>query len=228
MAAKICWLSIGARPSEGSSSSSSRGRLISARPIASICCSPPDSVPPRWAARSLRRGNSRNTRSMSASKCDWSVIVAPICRFSSTVMRAKDAAAFRRLGDAQVCDLVRRQAGDVAAVEHDAALARARIAEDGHHQRRLAGAIGADQGDDLAGMDVEIDAFERDDVAVIGLHAAHREQGLGRCAAGAMGGLTLIARPPRALRRFPRLPRRDRRRSPWDRCAPPAACRRRS
>ena len=35
--------SCGARPSEGSSSSSSFGSLISARPIASICCSPPDS-----------------------------------------------------------------------------------------------------------------------------------------------------------------------------------------
>ena len=30
----------GARPSDGSSMSSSRGRAISARPMASICCSP--------------------------------------------------------------------------------------------------------------------------------------------------------------------------------------------
>jgi len=35
----------GARPSEGSSSSSTRGLPISARPIASICSSPPESVP---------------------------------------------------------------------------------------------------------------------------------------------------------------------------------------
>ena len=35
------------RAREGSSSSSRRGRAISARAIASICCSPPDSVPPR-------------------------------------------------------------------------------------------------------------------------------------------------------------------------------------
>ena len=32
-------------PSDGSSSSSSRGLAISARPMASICCSPPDIVP---------------------------------------------------------------------------------------------------------------------------------------------------------------------------------------
>ena len=34
--------STGARPSDGSSSISRRGRAISARPMASICCSPPD------------------------------------------------------------------------------------------------------------------------------------------------------------------------------------------
>src|SRR6476619_1425893 len=35
----------GARPIDGSSSSMIFGRAMSARPIASICCSPPDSVP---------------------------------------------------------------------------------------------------------------------------------------------------------------------------------------
>ena len=37
--------SCGASPSDGSSISSTRGLPISARPIASICCSPPDSEP---------------------------------------------------------------------------------------------------------------------------------------------------------------------------------------
>ena len=40
----------GARPSDGSSSSSTRGEAISARAIASICCSPPESRPARWPA----------------------------------------------------------------------------------------------------------------------------------------------------------------------------------
>ena len=59
-------VSIGARPSDGSSSSSSRGRSISARAIASICCSPPLS-----AAGVLRAplragaGSSSKQRSMS-------------------------------------------------------------------------------------------------------------------------------------------------------------------
>jgi hypothetical protein len=51
MMSKICAMISGARPSVGSSSSSRRGLLISARPIASICCSPPDIVPARWLAR---------------------------------------------------------------------------------------------------------------------------------------------------------------------------------
>ena len=63
---KISRTSSGARPIEGSSSSSRRGRHISARPTASICCSPPERVPPGWRSRSLRRGKIAKTRSRSA------------------------------------------------------------------------------------------------------------------------------------------------------------------
>ena len=207
MASNICRTISGARPSEGSSSSSSRGRLISARAIASICCSPPDSVPPRWSMRCFRSGKSAKTRvEVVVELRAGSATVAPICRFSSTVMREKDAAAFRRLRDAKPGDLVGRQSRDVAAVEDDRAFAGARIAADRHHQRRLAGAVGADQRDDLAFVDVEIDALERHDVAVEGLDAAHGEQG------------ALIARPPLRPSRPPRPRRRDRPRSPSDRC----------
>ena len=44
----------GARPSDGSSSISSFGSLINARPTASICRSPPDMVPARWLRRSFK------------------------------------------------------------------------------------------------------------------------------------------------------------------------------
>src|SRR5581483_3375425 len=106
---KICFTIIGARPSEGSSSSSRRGRLIKARPIASICCSPPESVPPRWPWRCFRIGNSVKTRSRSPAKCVSAATVAPICRFSSTVMRGK----MRRPSGA--CDMPRRTISKVAA-----------------------------------------------------------------------------------------------------------------
>ena len=46
----------------------------------------------------------------------------------------------------------------------------------GHHQRGFAGAVGADQRDDLAVVDVEVDALERHHAAVEGLHAAHGEE----------------------------------------------------
>ena len=54
----ICALTIGASPSEGSSSSSTRGCAISARPIESIWRSPPDSEPASCVRRSRSGGNS--------------------------------------------------------------------------------------------------------------------------------------------------------------------------
>jgi hypothetical protein len=50
--------------------------------------------------------------------------------------------------------------------EPNRALARLRRAADGHQQGRLAGAVGADQGDDLALVHMQIDAAQRLDVAV--------------------------------------------------------------
>src|SRR5260370_1286705 len=52
----------GASPSEGSSINNTVGAVISARPMASICCSPPDNATPGWLPRSARMGNSRWTR----------------------------------------------------------------------------------------------------------------------------------------------------------------------
>ena len=54
--ARISCTISGARPRLGSSSSSRRGDDISARPSASICRSPPESVSARCARRSARRG----------------------------------------------------------------------------------------------------------------------------------------------------------------------------
>ena len=61
----------GASPSEGSSSISRRGRAISARPMASICRSPPDSVEAICARRSCMRGNSLNTSAMRSFWSRW-------------------------------------------------------------------------------------------------------------------------------------------------------------
>ncbi len=89
MISKICSTSSGASPSEGSSSSNTRGLAMSARAIAHICCSPPDKLPARWRARSRNRGNSEKQCSRSASMAARSRRrYAPISRFSSTVMSA--------------------------------------------------------------------------------------------------------------------------------------------
>ena len=55
--------------------------------------------------------------------------------------------------------------------------ARARAAADRHQQGRLAGAVGADQGHDLALADVEVDAVQRLDGAVEGGDAPHLKHG---------------------------------------------------
>ena len=78
---------VGDSPSDGSSMMIRSGLAISDRPIASICCSPPDSVPARWRERSRRRGNSSYTEPISHSprpRC-----CRAIRRFSSTVSEAK-------------------------------------------------------------------------------------------------------------------------------------------
>ena len=176
MASKICRTTSGARPSDGSSSSNSRGRAISARAIASICCSPPESVPPRWPRRCFRRGNSVSTRSRSDVNSDGLGGGGAHLQILQHRHAREDAAAFRRLRELEPRDLVGRHAGDVAAGEFNRALAGARIAADRHHQRGFAGAVGADQRDDLALVDLEIDALERHHAAVEGLHAAHRQE----------------------------------------------------
>ena len=56
MISKFRWTRIGARPIEGSSMRRSFGRAINARPIATICCSPPESVPASCVRRSARSG----------------------------------------------------------------------------------------------------------------------------------------------------------------------------
>src|SRR6202171_5749169 len=58
MVRPICLTITGASPSVGSSSSNSRAPVRSMRPIASICCSPPESLVPWLESRSFRFGNS--------------------------------------------------------------------------------------------------------------------------------------------------------------------------
>ena len=53
---KISWMSLGASPMEGSSSSTSFGSVMSALPTTVICCSPPLTNPAVSFRFSRRRG----------------------------------------------------------------------------------------------------------------------------------------------------------------------------
>ena len=129
----------GASPSSGSSSSSSDGLPISARPIASICCSPPESWLPMLRRRSASAGNrsidalARPARA--AARCDAEVLV--------DVQRRKDLALLRHIADAQTRALEWSQPLDRLAAERDASGMQRRVADHRRQQRRLADAVAA-------------------------------------------------------------------------------------
>jgi ABC-type branched-subunit amino acid transport system ATPase component len=85
----ICLTTIGARPRLGSSSSSSAGRLISARAIASICCSifADMTVEENLQMGTIAIGNRYQKEDLARMYSLMAMV--PICKFSSTVMSAK-------------------------------------------------------------------------------------------------------------------------------------------
>ncbi len=81
----------------------------------------------------------------------------------------EDPATLRRLPDSLADDFVGRNVGDVGALELHPAGARVEQAADGLESGGLAGAVGADQGHDLAAVDLEGDPPEGVDRAVEGV-----------------------------------------------------------
>src|SRR5205823_5166550 len=75
----------GARPSVGSSRSKRSGLVINARPMASICCSPPDRFSPAWALRAASLGKREKTRS----RFQPALAFAATFRFSRTESEGK-------------------------------------------------------------------------------------------------------------------------------------------
>ena len=156
MISKICSTRIGARPIDGSSSIRSFGWLTSvARPMASICCSPPESVP---AICLLRSCQARETFDIRCSRSSFNgtgaerVIVRPSQGFPRTVICEKHAAALRALRQA----IAARScwAGTLSIVVplncDRAGLRACSRPETVFRMVDFAGAVGADQGDDFA------------------------------------------------------------------------------
>ena len=129
----------------------------------------PTACRPAGAVRSRSRGNRSKTRSRSGPIVFWSRVKAPIWRFSRTVRREKIR---RPSGAWPMPGRTSWWAGrlrDVLALEADRALARVEQAADRLERRRLARAVGADERDDLAPADLDRDALEGVDVAVVGV-----------------------------------------------------------
>ena len=113
--------------------------------------------------------------------------------------RGEHALAARHERQAESGDLLGGQPGDVAPVERDATLAGGQQAGDRLQQGRLAGAVGAEQGEQLVALDVDVDAEQHlqrpvrrlDALAgqqvgaeALAAHAAHHQPGADRVAVG--------------------------------------------
>ena len=179
---KISLTTIGASPSEGSSTRRSFGSPTRARPIASICCSPPESVLPSCRRRSPSRGNSAIARSSrrcrSAPLCHR--LNRPSVRFSSTLSVPKMRRSSGNEGDALAEDAVGRQPADALAVERDRAGRRPQPAHDGAQRRGLAGAVAAEDADDLAGIHRKRDARSTGAKAYCACSASTSSSGIDR------------------------------------------------
>ena len=179
-------------PAAGSSMSTNAGSVASARatpsrrssPWASAAAgaSPSASSPSRSSSSSARARASRG-RAPDAERRDLDVLAHG--------QLAERAAVLERAREPGAPAPVRAPAGDVALVELDRAGGREVEAGDQVDERRLAGAVRADQADDLVPVQLERDVVER-------LHALERARD--------GGGPERSPGPPRRVRQTTSLP----------------------
>ena len=137
-------------PAAGSSSSRNDGRAASARAIASRRCSPcgrrRGDRPARCSRPTRSRSSQLDAREPAAATHRCATAAASM--FSNTVSAGEQPDVLERAHDAGARDLGRRPGRDVLAVEHDAPAGRALEAGEHVDERRLAGAVRADQAED--------------------------------------------------------------------------------
>ena len=174
-----CPTMVGARPSDSSSIMRSSGRVISAPPRASICCSPPERLPAIWLDRSLRIGKSVSTSCLAASTRSRSLRMSQDgqAQVLGHGEGGEHALAAGHQRDAAVGgDVGRRGSVTSSPLNSHRAGLRPHEAADALEERRLAGAVGAEQGDDLAGRHVEVDVEQDLHRAVGHVDAAARQE----------------------------------------------------
>ena len=148
---KTCSTSTGARPIDGSSSSSNRGRAMSARPIASICCSPPDKRS-RLLREAFLQAREQIEDPIHVGR-DLGLVVAQEgseLEILGDRHPREDPPALWALGNASLRNLVTLQARDPLAFEVNLAALWPQQPGDRAHRGRLAGTVAADERDDLA------------------------------------------------------------------------------
>ena len=160
---------IGDRPSDSSSMSSTSGSCSSVMASASICCWPPDSD-----AGQLRPGGRRASGNRSSTRAIRRVAVRGVAAvdvgahlevLADRHLREHALAAGQQV-DAVLHALLGRDVGDRRAVQpHDAARRRAEPGDDAQ-DRRLARAVRAEQREHLAPLHLEADVEQDLDVAV--------------------------------------------------------------
>ena len=157
--------SSGSRAEVISSSSSTSGSLTSDRASATRCCWPPDSCsgyfdacsarPSRSSTSVARRSASRPRHLLGLAGAERHVVEHPHVGEQVERLEHDADAAPHRVG-------VGAAAGDLHAVEQDAAAVDRLEQVDAAQQGRLAGAARADEAHDLVLVDGEVDAVEHD------------------------------------------------------------------
>ena len=177
-AALISATTIGARPRNGSSSSSRRGALISARPIAQhLLLAARERARPPACAAPRAAGTGRRRSRIAPAALPFSR-TAPRRRLSSTREGREDEPALRAPEQRRA----RRWRGSASStkflvLESDLPAAVRDRAGDRRHQRRLAGAVRPEQRHRLALVDVQAHALQHRRRAVAGRQVIELQHG---------------------------------------------------
>ena len=169
MVRPICCTITGARPSVGSSSSSSCAPVRRMRPIASICCSPPDSL--RALARAAARAGSGTARRSASTampprlhhRRQQQVLLDAEAGEDAALLRAVARCPAARSGcDGRPISLARRRSGS-------SRVRRPTMPMIDLQRRGLAGAVAAEQRHHLARAHLEVHAVQDVRLAVPGV-----------------------------------------------------------
>jgi hypothetical protein len=140
--------------------------------MASICCSPPESVPPFWSRRSREHPLEVGGDAVAVGPHE-----GPQLEVLEHRHAREDATALGRLGDPEAHDAIGGEPVETMAIEGHAAAPGGNGTQDRLQRRRLPGAVGADQGDDLPALHGQRQATQRADVAIVGVDVGQLEHG---------------------------------------------------